>query len=81
MLKRIHTNRHHIAANKKNGDTKLPPWTVKTGNGKTFPCHKVEICGSVESVYRPEKPLNCGAVLWLETKGSVWVYTDEWIEL
>lgn len=69
MLKRIHVNRHVIAANRKNG-TSEPVVRVKM-SGRNVAAHSVKILGPSEVVYRPEKPLSCGAVLWVETRAAV----------
>ena len=34
-------------------------------------CHEVEITGACRLVYRPDKPLSCGAVLWIEVEANV----------
>jgi hypothetical protein len=34
-------------------------------------CHGVKILGPVEIVYRPDKPLSCGARVWVETQSEV----------
>lgn len=73
-LKRIHVNRHHIAANKKAGNSKLPVFTSKTYNSNTTGqrlglYHNGECVA--EFVYRPKKPLSCGAVAWIETKEEI----------
>ena len=68
-LKRIHINQHVIRANSKREDRK-PPITVKTSDAN----HKgwsVDIHGVSSVVYRPDKPLNCGAKVWMETTGAV----------
>lgn len=69
MKKRIHINKHVIAGNKKHGRND-PPITVKTykSNDK---CHRVEIDGPSVLVHSPDKPLNCGAVVWIETESPV----------
>lgn len=69
MLKRIHVNRHHIAANRKDGGDR-PCFTVKTYKTNDY-AHRVEIHGPCEMVYNPDNPLNCGAVAWMETKAEV----------
>ena len=33
--------------------------------------HSVKIDGHCEVVYRPDKPLSCGAHVWIETTGVV----------
>ena len=68
-LKRIHINQHVIRANSKNEDRK-PPITVKTSDGN----HKgwaVDIHGVTSVTYQPDKPLNCGAKVWIETRSAV----------
>ncbi len=75
MLKRIHVNRHNIAYNKRHKDdpdfVERMPFTVKTykDNIKT---NRVRCAGGVTLVYRPDKPLACGAVAWMETEGRVY---------
>jgi hypothetical protein len=70
-LKRIHVNRHHIAANRKAGNSELSVFTAKTYNenitGKQLALYHNGECVA-EFVYRPDKPLSCGAVAWIETK-------------
>jgi len=72
-LSRIHVNRHAIAKNRKHG-TKEPVISVKTSKGN-IRGHNAQIIvdGEIvcEVVYRPEKPLQCGAVLWIETTKEV----------
>jgi len=72
MKKIIHVNRHNIAANKKNGNTELPVFTVKTykenHRGNRVVLRNKEGGVLATFVYRPEKPLSCGAVAWLETR-------------
>ena len=74
MLKRIHINKHIIKANAKNGDSN-PVITVKTYDSNTYG-HTVEILdknGNVVAtvVYSPDKPLPCGAKVWIETSSEV----------
>ena len=71
MIKRIHVNRHNIAYNKKHG-THRPVFTVKTykSNTKT---NRIRCPDGVTLVYRPDKPLPCGAVAWMETEGTVYI--------
>ena len=70
MLKRIHVNRHNIDYNKQHG-THRPVFTVKTykSNTKT---NRIHCHDGVTLVYQPDKPLPCGAVAWMETKGRVY---------
>ena len=69
MKKRIHVNQHNIKANKKYG-SKLPVLTVKTykGNHKG---NEVNIHGPSKVIYSPDKPLSCGARVWIETDALV----------
>ena len=69
MNKKIHINQHVIRANKKNG-TDDPVITVKTTKSNTYG-KKVDILGSSTLVYRPDKPLSCGAKVWIETTSKV----------
>jgi len=70
MKKIIHVNQHIIRSNKTG--KKKAPITCKTykSNTKGF---EVEIIGMAKVVYRPNKPLPCGAKVWLETVGVVFV--------
>ena len=60
---------HKIRANKKNG-TNEPVITVKTYKSNTY-AHEVEILGKSKVVYSPDKPLSCGARVWIETDAEV----------
>ena len=73
MKTRIHVNQHNIRANTKGADE--PVLTVKDykQNRKT---NNVEIRDSNNDVvatvvYAPEKPLSCGARVWIETDLNV----------
>lgn len=65
----IHVNQLVVRKNKKTG-SRDPVLTVKTGRKNTY-ASEVEITGKVRVVYRPDKPLSCGATAWLETYGVV----------
>ena len=69
LLKKIHINQHNIRANKKDGG-KRPVMTVKTYKENTK-CQEVEILGPNKVIYRPDKPLSCGAKVWIETRAEV----------
>ena len=62
---------HVIRSNKKNG-TNDPVITVKTYKSNTYG-HEVEILGKSKVVFSPDKPLSCGARVWIETDGEVLV--------
>ena len=68
-LKRIHVNMHHIRHNKKHGTNK-PVITVKSSGSNTYG-HSVEIKGPSKVIYSPDKPLSCGARVWIETRSEI----------
>ena len=59
---------HVIRSNKKNG-TNDPVITVKTYKSNTYG-HEVDILGNSKVVYSPDKPLSCGARVWIETESD-----------
>jgi len=69
MKKRIHINQHKIKSNRKTGDRE-PVLTVKTYKDNTY-CHEVLIEGPCRVIYSPDKPLSCGARVWIETEENV----------
>ena len=74
MLKRIHVNQHKIKSNKKHGRNE-PVLTCKTSKSNDYG-HEVIIYDkegkeAARVIYRPEKPLSCGARCWIETKNEV----------
>ena len=69
MKKRIHVNQHNIKANRKDGGNR-PVITCKTYKDNQYG-HEVEIHGDSTVIYRPEKPLPCGAHVWIETDAEV----------
>lgn len=68
MITRIHVNQHHIKANRKGANK--PVLTVKTYK-ENRTCNAVIIHGPSKVVYSPDKPLSCGAHVWIETEGKV----------
>ena len=68
-IARIHVNQHVIKANAKNGE-KNPIFTIKQGGKNTY-AHNVKVKGEMELVYSPDKPLSCGAKVWIETRGNI----------
>ena len=68
-IARIHVNQHVIKANAKNGENN-PIFTVKQGGKNTY-AFNVKVKGEMELVYSPDKPLSCGAKVWIETKGNI----------
>ena len=71
MLKRIHVNQHIIRRNAKAGGAD-PPLTIKTYR-ENVRAHRVRIEGPADIVYSPDKPLPCGARLWVETRAVLQV--------
>lgn len=69
MIKRIHVNQHVIRSNNKN-DKREPVITVKTRKENVY-CDRVILDGLAEIVYSPDKPLSCGAKVWIETSDVV----------
>jgi len=65
----IHVNQHVVKANTKNGE-KNPVLTVKTYKSNRY-AHEVQIKGPSKVVYSPDKPLSCGARVWIETESEV----------
>lgn len=71
-IKRIIVNRHVIRANRRGGDD--PPLTVHMSD-RSYQGHEVEVNGPSRVTYRPDKPLSCGATVWIETTAPVMVTT------
>jgi hypothetical protein len=65
----IHVNQHIIKSNNKTGSVD-PVLTVKTYKSNTY-TNKVKIGGPCTIVYSPDKPLSCGAKVWIETQEKV----------
>ena len=65
----VHVNQHKIKSNSKTG-SKDPVLTVKTYKSNTY-TNRVKINGPCTIVYSPDKPLSCGAKVWIETDAEV----------
>lgn len=70
----IHVNQHVIRANSKNGEEN-PVLTCKTYKENRY-AKQVEVLdieGRVVAkvVYSPNKPLSCGAKVWIETENKI----------
>ena len=76
MIKRIHINMHNIRYNKKNNGRK-PVITVKTSKENVYG-QWVKILGESDVIYSPDKPLSCGARVWIETNSSVVVANNQY---
>lgn len=68
-IKRIHVDKHVIAFNRKHGSNE-PAITVQLSKG-SIKAYGVDIKGPSQVIYRPHKPLSCGARLWIETTAEV----------
>jgi hypothetical protein len=66
----VHVNQHNIKTNAKNGNQLMPVLTVKTYKDNRY-AHEVEILGPSKIVYSADKPLSCGAKVWIETQSEV----------
>jgi hypothetical protein len=69
----IHVNQHNIKANSKGEDK--PVITCKTYKSNTY-ANEAIIYGqdglpAAKIIYSKEKPLSCGAKVWIETYGKV----------
>ena len=69
----IHVNQHNIKSNTK-GENR-PVLTCKTYRSNIY-CNEAIIYGqdglpAARIVYSPDKPLSCGAKVWIETYGKV----------
>ena len=70
----IHVNQHIIRQNQKTG-SREPVLTVKTYKSNDY-AHEAIIKDKdgvevARVVYRPDKPLSCGARCWIETSSEV----------
>jgi hypothetical protein len=65
----IHVNQHVIKANARAG-AQDPVLTLKTYKANTY-AHEVVVHGPSKVVYSPDKPLSCGARVWIETEAEV----------
>lgn len=76
----IHVNQHVIKRNAKQ-DRNDPVLTVKQGKSNTY-AQEVRIDGPSKVVYSPDKPLSCGAKVWIETESSVeLIGAQDWSEI
>lgn len=74
MKTRIHVNQHIIKSNTKN-DLREPVLTCKTSKSNTYAKEVVLLDKQGEEVarviYSPDKPLSCGAKVWIETENEI----------
>ena len=70
MIKKIiHVNQHVIKKNHKTGERE-PVITVKTYKDNRY-AKEVYVDGPCKIIYSPDKPLSCGAKVWIETQANV----------
>ena len=69
MKRIIHVNQHVIKANRKN-NTKNPPLTCKSYKDNIY-ANDIIVKGPCRIRYSPDKPLPCGAHVWIETTSDV----------
>jgi len=69
MIKRVHVNQHKIRSNAKH-DEREPVITVKTYKSNEY-CSEAVIKGPSKVIYSPDKPLPCGAKVWIETEAEI----------
>ncbi|MBV6624094.1 MAG: helix-turn-helix domain-containing protein [Rivularia sp. (in: Bacteria)] len=70
-LTRICVNQHLIRSNSKHGTNKPVIRVESRGIIRYF--HNLEIDGICKLIYRPDKPLSCGAKLWMEVASDVMI--------
>jgi len=76
----IHVNQHKIKKNSKTG-SKDPVITCKTYKDNRY-AHEAIIYGqdgkeAAKIIYSPNKPLGCGAKVWIETRNEIKVIVNE----
>jgi hypothetical protein len=78
-IKRIHVNQHVIRRNRRE-DEHEPPLRVKMSD-RNIPGSEIEIEGPARIVYSPERPLSCGARVWIETRAPLRVLDGDGVEM
>jgi len=66
---------HVIRRNQKTGERE-PPLTVIRG-AKRERGSTIEIIGAAKVVYSPDKPLKCGARVWIEADDAICTHTAQ----
>ena len=84
MKTKIHVNQHVIKSNRKK-KKKDPVLTVKTYKSNTY-AHEAVIYGkdgleAARVIYSPNKPLSCGAKVWIQTDNKVATLDYEKIDM
>lgn len=72
----VHVHRQRIAQNNKAEVTnRQPPLIIRNSKQRHY-ANELTILGPCRIVYSPDKPLSCGAKVWIETDSAV-----EWAEV
>jgi len=70
----VHVNQHVIKRNRKSG-AREPVLTVKTYKQNVYGHEAILLDQEgrevAKVIYRPDKPLSCGATVWIETQNPV----------
>jgi hypothetical protein len=67
----IHVYQQRIRQNiKLSPEERLPPIIIRDGKTRDYGS-EISINGPCKIVYSPDKPLDCGARLWIETDANV----------
>jgi hypothetical protein len=67
---RLHINRHVIAANHKTGERAPPIAVIRGGSVREYD-RSVDLIGGARIISSPDKPLSCGARLWIEADNAI----------
>ena len=73
-VNQIHVNRLNLDKNRKNKNNDETVFSVKRGGNNVATGYTAQINGPCQLIYSPEKPLSCGATVWVETLAEVTVY-------
>jgi len=68
-IKRVHVSQVAIRANRKDGGDRAV-FTIQLSTGPVY-ARQVEFLGANVLRYEPEKPLSCGARVWIETRSAL----------
>jgi hypothetical protein len=72
-MTRIHVRRDIIAKDRRDG-TDTPAIGVETSGMRKRYGRRVTIHGPASIIYRPNRPLHCGARAWIQTTSRVTVH-------
>lgn len=76
----IHVNQAVIRSNNRK-ELSEPVLTVKQGKKNTY-AMEAEVLGPSKVIYSPDKPLSCGAKVWIETTSEVILHGEkEWSDV